>query len=359
MDKLALAISKLFPIDVNNYVFIYCPPKVGSTSLVSSLRISLNQYNIIHIHDEIMLKVLTGIENISINEIIKKLSKNGKKVYVIDIYRSPIERKMSEYFEKLEAYHFNNSEEKIKNYEIDRITKRFNNLFVHLGNGDHYMDKYEITDVLSFDFKKKHIIQEVNNITYIKLRLCDSNEWSKMLTPVFNKQIVIIKDYETEKKEIGGLYKKFKEEYRIPKNHLETVEKDVNLNRYYSTSEKQKYIDDWKMKTSDSVAGYNSLEYNLYVSIYLENQYISDIQKEHYIDTGCICKVCSEKRDILYEKLKSGMAMTTEKIKHVERIKHIERRKHIERIKCIERIKHVERNNNMEKRAWKKSLNFL
>jgi hypothetical protein len=64
-------LNKLFNTINTNYVFIYTPPKVGSTTLVSSLRISLgNSFNIIHIHDDVMLNVLTGINNVTVNEII-------------------------------------------------------------------------------------------------------------------------------------------------------------------------------------------------------------------------------------------------------------------------------------------------
>ena len=112
-------LNKLFNTQSPNYVFIYTPPKVGSTTLVSSLRISLgNSFNIIHIHDDIMLNVLTGINNVTVNEIINYIAQKGKNVYVIDVYRTPIERKMSEYFEKLAPYHFNNSEENINKYSI-------------------------------------------------------------------------------------------------------------------------------------------------------------------------------------------------------------------------------------------------
>ena len=46
----------------NNIIFIYTPPKVGSTTLVSSIRISAShKFSIIHIHDEIMLNFFTGI----------------------------------------------------------------------------------------------------------------------------------------------------------------------------------------------------------------------------------------------------------------------------------------------------------
>jgi hypothetical protein len=197
------AIHKLFNSITNNYIFIYTPPKVGSTTLVSSLRISLGKsYNIIHIHDEIMLSVLTGINNISINHIIKYLTINGKKVYIIDVYRSPIERKMSEFFEKISCYHFNNSEENLNNYKIERFINRFNNLFPHLANGEHYFDKYEIPiqDIITFDFNKKYTIQVINNINYIKLRLCDSNIWGQILSDIFKQEIIIINDYLTDNK---------------------------------------------------------------------------------------------------------------------------------------------------------------
>ena len=112
--KISSSIEKLFASESNNYIFIYTPPKVGSTTLVSSLRISLGKsYNIIHIHDEVMLSVLTGIQGVSINDIIQYLADNEKKVFVIDVYRTPVERKMSEFFEKISPYHFNNSEENI------------------------------------------------------------------------------------------------------------------------------------------------------------------------------------------------------------------------------------------------------
>ena len=45
---------------LKNYIFIYTPPKVGSTSLVSSLRLALcHKYKIIHIHNDIMLEHIT------------------------------------------------------------------------------------------------------------------------------------------------------------------------------------------------------------------------------------------------------------------------------------------------------------
>ena len=147
MDKIQQTVKLIFNYESQNYIFIYTPPKVGSTTLVTSLRVSLGRtYNVVHIHDDIMLKVLTGINDVTVNDIIKFLSNQGKKVYVIDVYRSPIERKISEFFEKISPYHFNNTDENVSKYSITRISDRFNKLFPHLGLGEHYFDKYEIEE---------------------------------------------------------------------------------------------------------------------------------------------------------------------------------------------------------------------
>jgi hypothetical protein len=113
-------VNELLNIKKNNnkLIFIYSEPKVGSTSIVTSLRIFCsNKYSIIHIHDETMLKVFTHIDNVSVNEIILYNKYLNKEIYVIDVYRSPIERKISAYFEKIGAYHFNNTDENINKYK--------------------------------------------------------------------------------------------------------------------------------------------------------------------------------------------------------------------------------------------------
>jgi hypothetical protein len=306
--KINNSIQKLFASESNNYIFIYTPPKVGSTTLVSSLRISLGKsYNIIHIHDEVMLSVLTGIQGISVNDIIYYLTSNGKKVVVIDVYRTPVERKMSEFFEKISPYHFNNSEENINHYSIKRVSDRFNKIFPHIENNDHYFEKYNITNPVPFDFEKKYTIQIVNGISYIKLRLCDSHLWGQILSTIFHADIVLISDYKTETKKIGDLYTCFKKEYKLPVNFLDLVRSCKYFNFYYNEQERNKYLDIWKNKLSlCPVVPYNYEEFQFYMQICLENQYINDVQNEHYIDNGCFCKYCSFKRQDIYLRAKKG-----------------------------------------------------
>lgn len=301
------SVNKLFNNNTDDYIFIYTPPKVGSTTLVTSLRISLSKsYNIIHIHDEIMLNVLTGINNVKINDIIYFLSERGKNVYVVDVYRTPIERKMSEYFEKLSPYHFNNSEENISKYSMNRIINRFNKIFPHLENGDHYFEQYNIKEPVLFDFDKKYSIQKINNVMYVKLRLCDSELWGDILSTILNKEIVIIHDYKTERKQIGDLYKQFKKEYKLPSNYLGQIKKCKYFNFYYNETERNNYLDIWREKLTDEFVPYTENEYKFYINLCLENQHIYDIQLDHYIDNGCFCLYCDNKRREIFLRAKSG-----------------------------------------------------
>jgi len=312
------SIEKLFNTVTDNYIFIYTPPKVGSTTLVTSLRVSLGKtYNVIHIHDEVMLSVLTGINNVKINDIINYLTNNGKKVYVIDVYRTPIERKMSEFFEKISPYHFNNTEENINNYSIKRISDRFNKLFTHLENGDHYTDKYNIDEIIPFDFDKKYTIQVKNGTSYIKLRLCDSHLWADILSSILQTEIIVISDYKTSSKGIADLYKRFKNEYRLPINFFELIKECKYLNFYYNEEERKKYLNIWENKKCEEYTPYTKEEYKFYMNLCLENQYINDIQIEHYIDNGCFCKFCKEKRKEIFFKAKNGVK-NFEKIIHAE-----------------------------------------
>lgn len=317
-NRLYNTVCKLFNLDCHGFVFIYTPPKVGSTTLVSSLRLSLgNTYNIIHIHDEVMLSVLTGVADVSVNEIIEFVASLGKSVYVIDVYRTPIERKMSEFFEKISPYHFNNSEENINSYSTKRVADRFNALFPHIGNGDHYLEKYNICDPQPFDFKNKYTVQKKNAITYVKLRLCDSSTWGATLTTIFAANIVMITDYQTDSKEVGKLYRRFKREYKLPVNYLDDITKCKFLRLYYNEDERNDYLNMWRGRVGDSYTPYTTGEYKFYMRVCLENQYINDIQVEHYADGGCRCSLCSSKRSELFIRAKNGESVN-ERIIHRE-----------------------------------------
>ena len=364
IDKLEIlkeANNKLFKSHTNStIVFIYTPPKVGSTTLVTSLRISAsNKLTVIHIHDEVMLEVLTGVNDVTIIDIIKYNAYIGKKVYVIDVYRSPIEKKISEFFEFLAHYHFNTTEENINNYHISRIINRFNSLFPYLSYGDYYQDKYEIVLPETFDFEKKYLIQEKDNVTYIKLRLKDSNEWDKILQSIFEVDIVIITDYKTENKTISELYQKFKNEYKLPFNFLELINNCKYLNYYYNSQEKEEYLKLWYQKLTTNFIQYTEQEYAFYTNLCSENKFYNKVQREHYIYNGCVCGPCQSKRCNIFVRAKNG-EINFEKIIHSDAvIEHVNKinLNIVNKVNSVNKLIHKINNNKIKnKGALKNNL---
>jgi hypothetical protein len=302
----------------NTIIFVYSPPKVGSTSIVSSLRIyCLDIFDVIHIHDEEMLRVLGSINDVSINEIILYNKFIGKNVYVIDIYRSPIERKISTFFEKIGSIHFNNSEQNVNNYEVNKIINRFNKIFPYLAIGDHFMDRYNIDLPDQFNFNDKYLLIESNGIKYIKLRLKDSHMWGTILSQIINRHICVVNDYQSTSKPIRDLYYKFKNTYKIPINLLDDLMNCKYLNYYYSPEEKTQYYNEWLAKSSCSFVSYSKDQFKLYEEISMENCYIDYIQQFHYMDEGCKCKACRLKRAEIANKINHGI-IVNEKIIHIE-----------------------------------------
>jgi hypothetical protein len=304
----------------NKLIFVYSGPKVGSTSIVSSLRIfGRDKFSIIHIHDEEMLNMLGHINGITVNEIILYNKYIGKKVYVIDVYRSPIERKISAFFEKIGVYHFNNTDENVNKYNIERVINRFNKILPYIANGDHFIDKYNINIPHHFDYNNKYLLVEENGISYIKLRLKDSDIWGTILTNILGSKIGIVKDYESNNKPIKDLFLKFKTVYKIPKNLLGDIIKCKYLNYYYSPTELNEYYNQWLNKTTTHFVSYTEEQYKIYEDLTMENSYIDYIQLNHYIDEGCSCKACDIKRSILATKILNGITLTNiDQIKHEE-----------------------------------------
>ena len=73
----------------------------------------------------------------------------------------------------------------------------------------------------------------------------------------------------------------------------------------------------WKNLSRINFHQYNIDKYNFYINLCLENQYINDIQTEHYIDNGCFCKLCNKKRKELFLRAKNG-EIITERILHCD-----------------------------------------
>jgi hypothetical protein len=200
---------------------------------------------------------------------------------------------------------------------------------------------YNIPIPESFDNIKNFLLYKNSNINYIKLRLKDSDKWGKILSEILSTEIIIISDYETNNKIIGDLYSKFKNEYKLPSNYFEIIKNDKYLRFFYSYEEINSYLSLWANKLTEPVLSYTEPEYLFYVNLNLENQIYNDLQSEHYIDNGCLCKGCSSKRKIIFEKAKKGIIIK-EKINHTEVINQIIDNKN----KLINKINDKNKNKN-------------
>lgn len=335
-----------------NVIFVYCPPKVGSTSLVSSIRISCaSSLTILHVHAENMLEILFGIKNVSIKDMIHYNRSLGKNITVIDIYRTPIEHKISDFFENI-IYHFNNTEKNINNYEVNKLTQRFNKLFPHLTNTDYFKKVYNVNHIPPFNHSKKYIMVEQDGIKYIKLRLQDSiTKWSSILKETLGLNVHIVKDHLTEKKDISIIFKKFKHLYRIPENLLEFTKNSESFQYYLTSEEQENYINEWNKKLTSSVIPFTNEEYSLYKSISTENHIENlapKIQSRHYIDEGCCCNRCSFLRNRLFNKLQNGLQNVTDK----DKVLHIQYSYNLEKPKRIQSTVQSKLRNNMSKYAF-------
>ena len=304
-------------------VLLYCPEKVGSTSLATSIRTcASDKFIVFHSHQEEIFKVRgdNKINTVHYSDIIKNVdivnvnTGLNRKIYVIDIYRSPIERKISAFFQQI-AIHFNNIEKNLLNYPIEKIIKRFNDIYTHINEIDYYNEKFEILKIKDFNFEKKYFKYEKDGVVYIKLRLKDVEEWGNIISEILNTKIIMINDYSTENKVIGPLYKLFKTKYKIPINYFNYISVCDNLKKYYSEQERNEYLEYWKNNLGPFHIGLNLQEYFIYKMISMENNFYKINCNDHYGDDGCNCLNCKEKRKNVFSNLELGIRKNTY-IKH-------------------------------------------
>lgn len=342
-------------------VFVYSAPKVGSTSIVSSLRIFCSHFmDVVHLHDDDMARRLVkmtsddGTVAVTICDLIRyNAHVLEKKVFVLDVYRTPIERKMSHFFEELATFHFNVSEEVVEKYTLDRIFRRFYSVFPHIANEDCFMERYgidgqhlpshfhESATILGAgagtgaDMPPVALQVTLDGICYVKLRLQDSSAWSDYLSTLFMCPIQMVMDNQTENKRAGiaELYKRFKEEMCIPLTWWrEYIEADMYFQYYLSEPEKHAYREKWVGAIVEDegffevYSAFTAEEYALYFRISCENMSRANIQPDHYLDEGCRCMACSVQRMKTATMIEQGIPVTERVTHDVAKREWIQRR---------------------------------
>ena len=293
-----------------NICFIYTNPKVGCTSLWSSLNLHFSEFlTAFRWHNEYPLEG-KKMHDITINQIIGILNAYDKNVIVIDIFR-PIFDMVRSYF----FLYFISIVDEPHRHDIDYIMYKFNECFLYLYNHinvDYFREIYKLNATFNeFDFNKKHLFFRNTNVKYIKLRLIDSNEWSNILSFVFNGNLQIIPDNQTENKEFGEMYKEFKQKYKIPKNYYELIKKNEHFLFYYTPEEQQTYLKQFEGKVLNHE--YTPPE-NISIFPTIPKE-ISEEEKKKYarvlheinkanepVVSNCTCDICKAKKNELLSK---------------------------------------------------------
>ena len=198
-------------------IFIFCGGKCGGTTLANTF--SKNGFQTTHFHS-LSCKGLfeSNIELKDLLEVLEKSSEN-KKIYIIDSYRTPIERKISSFFQNISLHLPNYSNVPVQ-YIIHIFNTQCLNELENYNSISIAMEQYEVPLFKTFDFGKRYNMVEKDNKIFIKVLFKDINKWNEILSEIFGKNIIIYSDNLTENKDVGELYALFKSQYRVPIAYL-------------------------------------------------------------------------------------------------------------------------------------------
>jgi hypothetical protein len=241
---------------IKTQVYINCGGKSGSKTLEKSLS---QYYKCIHTHGNYYFqKYIIKSKEYTLYQAIKESMKHYDNVYVIDSYRTPIERAISSCFQ-------NNP-----NITLDAFNY---NLLI----GENYscieetLYEFGLPPLKKFDYEKKYVLIKHQNLNIIKIRLSDINEWSNILENVFNHPITVLPDNLSENKKYYDNYKLFLNKIKIPKLYFDCLISSNEFNIFNNKEEKNNYVNLWKNHVINKKVLIENLpddfDWNTYVSI--------------------------------------------------------------------------------------------
>ena len=229
-------------------IFIFCGGKCGGTTLANTF--SKNGFKTTHFHDFTCKGLFEcDTNNVgNLEEVIQKSSEN-KKIYIIDSYRTPMERKISSFFQNISLHLPNYSNVPVQ-YIIHIFNTQCLNELETYDSINIAMAHYEVPLFKTFDFQKRYNIVEKDNKIFIKILFKDIQKWNEILSEIFGKKIIIYSDNLTENKDVGELYALFKSQYRVPIAYLKNIATNDEQFKIYNTLEEQEeYIKYWSNKS--------------------------------------------------------------------------------------------------------------
>ena len=207
--------------------------KCGSTTLFETL--TKNSYKCIKVHDKNDFKIQFKYDGLIV--LINRSFEN-KKLYIIDSYRTPIERKISSFFQNIHKH-----VPGYKNKRCEELIDIFNTKYLDTIEEYHsinpIMEEYGVEPFNTFDFKKKYVIKKKGNLIFIKLLFSNISNWGDNLSEIFNKNIIIYKNNLSKNKEYYSIYNKFMLMYKTKKSYINNILKNDKQFRIFNTQEQQ------------------------------------------------------------------------------------------------------------------------
>lgn len=221
-------------------ILIMCSGKCGSTTLYQTF--NKLGYKCLKIHSQ--RDYINQFKEDKLFETINNSCKN-KKLIIIDSYRTPIERKISSFFQNIHTT--------IPNYKelsINQLINIFNNEYLYKIEEYHsindVLNHYNLPLFKSFNHKRKYNKLLKNNKIFIKLLYKDIKDWNIILKKIFKEDINTINNNLSNKKDYYSIYNEFKQKYTVPKKYLnDLIIKDKEFIIYNTVKEQNDYLNYW------------------------------------------------------------------------------------------------------------------
>jgi hypothetical protein len=232
--------------NLNFNVYVYCSGKSGSMTLYQTFL--KNGFYPLHVHgfSYFLEHVPESVLNPNLFNVIEQSMENNEQIYIIDSYRTPVERKISSFFQN---YHGNMSDSK---ENIESVFQQLDDKIVDLENYDainEIMSYFKLPLFSVFDFNKRYNLLQHKNITFIKLLFSDIKHWDTILSEIFGKKIVLESENFSDDKQYKHLYNIVKESYHIPACMINNVKESKSFQMYNTKEDQTKYLEFWSKRT--------------------------------------------------------------------------------------------------------------
>lgn len=237
------------------HAIVMCGGKCGGTTLTHTLRNA--GIHCIHIH-HFDCPGISDNHSFEVNKdnVMSIVENAARPIYILDSYRLPIERKISSFFQNLNAHLPDHLKGDVVNAKAEEILEWIEWFNAHcLFDVEEYHSIDAIMEELGepsfqeFDFKKGYNLKRVGNVVFVKLRFQDIPKWSQQLSEIFGRPIELCSANLSQNKDIYRTYKAFQRLYRVPEKYLTNqLAQDTSFYVFNSQEERETYLSKWNSK---------------------------------------------------------------------------------------------------------------